>query len=229
MAFSALRANRWNVWWAPADGSGPGERAGEGPEVNGSTAVSWTQDGNWIVFDGRPEDNKGPGGEDVSAIPMTGTPRTMRPAVASPFDEESGEVSPDGEWIAYVSDDAGSSQIYIQPFLKPGGRTLISAGSAREPVWLSNNELVYITSTGGDSVTVARLGFGSTITVTRRALFSAATYSRGNASVRSFDISRGGTHFIFVKPPAVDASAEPVVVLNWVEEVKRLMAAAGVK
>jgi serine/threonine-protein kinase len=228
VAFSAERGNRWNVWWAPADGSAPGARAGDGPEVNGSTAVSWTRDGRWIVLDGSPEDHKGPGGEDVFAIPMSDTSHTMRPAVATPFDEQSGEVSPDGKWIAYNSNDAGRYQVYIQPFLAPGGRTLISAGRASEAAWLSNNELVYVNN-DADSLILAHLDFGPTIKVTRTALFDARNYLRGSQSSRNYDVSRDGTHFIFVKPLAGQAAAEPVVVLNWMTEVARLMAAAGIK
>ena len=228
VAFSAQRGNRWNVWWAPADGSGPEARAGEGPEVDGSTAVSWTRDGKWIVLDGLPEDRKGPGREDVFAIPMSDTLRTMRPAVASPFNEQSGEVSPDGKWIAYASDDAGKYQVYIQPFLAPGGRTLISAGRASEAAWLSNTELVYMNNEA-DSLTLAHLEFGPTIKVTRTALFDARNYMKGSESSRNYDVSQDGKHFIFVKPIAGKAAAEPVVVLNWMAEVKRLMAAAGIK
>ena len=90
----------------------------------------------------------------------------MRPAVASPFYEQSGEVSPDGKWIAYASAETGKYQIYIQPFLAPGGRTLISAGGAQEAVWASNNELAYVNNET-DSLTVALLEFGATTTVTR--------------------------------------------------------------
>ena len=228
VAFSAQRGNRWNVWWAPADGSGPGERAGEGPEIGGSTAVSWTRDGKWIVLDGIPEDKKGPGGEDVFAIPMSETPRTMRPAVASPFNEQSGEVSPDGKWIAYNSDDAGKYQIYVQPFMTPGGRTLISAGRATEAAWLSNTELTYVNNET-DSLTLAHLEFGPSTKVTRTALFDMRNYVMGSASSRSYDVSQDGKHFIFVKPLTGKAAAEPVIVLNWMTEVKRLMAAAGIK
>jgi serine/threonine-protein kinase len=229
VAFSTLRTGvEWNVWSAPADGSNAGERVGEGRQVLGGTAVSWTRDGKWLVVDGPPDDQKGPGGEDIYAIPTSGTPRTMQAAVATPFEEQSGEVSPDGKWIAYVSDDAGKYQLYVQPFLVQGGRTLISAGRAAEAVWLSNNELAYINNET-DSLTLARLEFGSTITVTRTSLFDVRPYWLGTPSNRNYDVSADGKHFVFVKSLAGDERTDPVVVLNWMTEVKRLMAAAGIK
>ena len=228
VAFSAQRGNRWNVWWAPADGSSQGERAGEGPEINGSTEVSWTRDGKWIVLDGTPESRKGAGGEDILAIPLSETPRTARPAVASQFNEQSGEVSLDGKWIAYNSDDAGKYQVYIQPFMAPGGRTLISAGRASEPAWVSPTELAYVNDET-DSLMLAHLEFGPTIKVTRTALFDMRNYLKGSPSSRNYDVSPDGKHFILVKPLAARVAVEPIVVLNWIEEVKRLMAAAGVK
>jgi hypothetical protein len=152
----------------------------------------------------------------------------MRPAVASPFNEQSGEVSPDGKWIAYVSDETGKYQVYMQPFLAPGGRTLISAGAASEAAWTSSNELVYLDNEN-DSLTAAHLEFGATVTVKRKALFSVRPYQLGSVSNRSFDVSRDGGSFIFLKRLAADKSVEPVVVLNWAEEIKRLMAAAGIR
>jgi eukaryotic-like serine/threonine-protein kinase len=227
VAFSGSRGSVWNTWWMPADGSGPAERASEGRDVRGASAVSWTRDGKWLLVDGPPDDGKGAGGEDVFAIPTSGTPRTIQPAVASPFNEQSGEVSPDGKWIAYASDDAGKYQVYVQPFLAPGGRTLISAGRASEAAWLSNNELVYMNNEV-DSLTLAHLEIGPTIKVTRTALLDARSYLKGSQSARNFDPTRDGKGFIFVKPRGGKAVADPVIVLNWVEEVKRLMAAAGI-
>ena len=229
VAYSTQRAGAaWSVWSTPADGSNAGARVGEGRQVLGGTAVSWTHDGKWLVVDGPPDDKKGPGAEDIYAIPTSGTPRTMQAAVATPFNEQSGEVSPDGKWIAYVSDDAGKYQLYLQPFLTPGGRTLISMGRAQEAAWLSNNELAYINSET-DSLTLARLAFGATITVTRTTLFDVGSYQRGTVSNRNYDVSRDGTHFVFVKSLAGGVRPAPVVVLNWATEMKRLMAAAGVK
>ncbi|MEO5569086.1 MAG: protein kinase, partial [Gemmatimonadaceae bacterium] len=69
VAFSGQRAGSGYVWSAAADGSGAAERVGEGTEVTGAAAVSWTRDDKWILFDGIPTDGKGAGGEDVFAIP----------------------------------------------------------------------------------------------------------------------------------------------------------------
>jgi serine/threonine-protein kinase len=211
----------------PSDGSGPGAR--EGPDMVGALTPSWTRDGQWIVFNGLSKDGRADGKTDIFAIPMSGATRTMRPAVAGPSQEGSGEVSPDGKWIAYVSDETGKGQVYVQPFLAPGARTPISTGSASEPVWLSNNELVY-RNDDAENLTQARLAFGATITVTRTVLFDARPYVRGTGwgLWRNFDVSRDGGHFIMAKPPAGAQKAEPIVVLNWGDEVKRLMAAAGI-
>ena len=147
----------------------------------GALTVSWTRDGQWIVFNGLSKDGKADGRQDIFALPTSGATRTMRPAVAGSFDEGSGEVSPDGKWIAYVSNETGNYQVYIQPFLAQGARTLISAAGALEPAWLSNNELVY-RNNDADGLTLAKLAFGATTTVTRTALFDARPYVKGSGA-----------------------------------------------
>ena len=225
VAFTTARGSKMSIWTAPADGSGPGERAGEGPMVTSSAAVSWTRDGRYIVIDGARDDGKGAGGDDILAIPTSGT-RTLLPVVATPASEQTGEVSPDGNWVAFVSDEAGRNQVYVAPFLAAGGRTLVSSGAATQPAWVSNNELAYV-STETDSLMLARLEFGPTIRVTRAALFDARNYERGSISFRNYDVARDGKSFIFVRSTSQRTAIEPVFVANWVEEVRRLMAATG--
>jgi hypothetical protein len=227
LAFFSTRGNG-SIWRAPADGSTPGERALDGPPLNGSAAVSWTRDGKWIVWDGQIDGNRGAGGDDVYANPTEGRASAPRPVVATPFMEQSAEVSPDGKWIAYISDDLSSSRLYIQPFMASGGRSPVSVGQATEPVWISNNELAYV-NTDSDSVTLARLEFGATVRVTRTSLFDQRPYLQGIAAWRNYDVAPGGGSFIFAKPLQRPASVDAIVVLNWAEEVKRLMLAAGVR
>ena len=75
--------------------------------------------------------------------------------------------------------------------------------------------------------TTAALGVGTK--VTRTPLLDARKYLKGSQSSRNFDVSRDGKSFIFLKRLAGSQAGEPVIVLNWMEEVKRLMAVAGIK
>jgi len=227
LVFSSYRSGQWDLWWAPADGSGPGERMVEGPDVRGSTETSWSRDGKWIVFDGNAEEDSTPAGpEDIFAVPTTGQ-RTRQLAVGTSADEQSGVVSPDGRWIAYNSNESGTTQIYVRPFLTPGARSLVSTGRGIEPVWVSSTELAYRNG-DTDSLTVARLEFGATMrVVSRTALFDYAKYAMGSASFPNYDVSRDGQHFLVVRQATVQAAPEPIVVLNWFTEVRRRFAEQG--
>jgi hypothetical protein len=105
---------------------------------------------------------------------------------------------------------------------------LISSGRATEPVWLSSTELAYMNN-DTDSLTLARLELGATTKVSRTPLLDARNYVMGNQGYRNFDASRDGKSFIFLKQLGASKAVEPIVVLNWAEEVKRVMAAAGIK
>ena len=93
---------------------------------------------------------------------------------------------------------------------------------------MSNSELAFV-NTDVDSMVVARLEFGPTIAVRRTTLFDHRPFQAGGFSVRNYDVTRDGRSFIFARPLAQRQSAEPIVVLNWIQEVRRLMAAGGVK
>jgi len=228
LAFSTMRNREVSIWRAPADGSTPGESAIGDEVITGAAAVSWTRDGKWIVWDGQLKATRSAGGDDIFAVPADTPSPTLRPVVATAFTEQAGEVSPDGKWIAYVASDGSRIQVYVQPFLAPGGRTLISDGASAEPAWASNSELVYVDAEA-DKVMLARLEFGPTIKVTRTVLFDHRPYQMGSSAWRDFDVTRDGKSFVFIKPIDQNVTVQPIVVLNWVEEVKRLMAAAGMR
>lgn len=62
----------------------------------------------------------------------------------TPFNEENGEVSPDGRWLAYQSDESGQFEIYVRPFPKvAGGRWLISTAGGVQPLWARNGQELF--------------------------------------------------------------------------------------
>jgi serine/threonine-protein kinase len=222
VAFISGRPTGSDVWVASADGAEPAKAIAPGKDVIQQSATSWTRDGAWIVIDGAADASGVNGGDDVFALPASGV-GSLRTVISTPASEQTGEVSPDGRWIAYVSDDAGDFQVYVQPFLRPGGRTLISTGPAIEPAWASNNEIVY-SSLASDSLVLARLEFGESIGVRRTSLIDRGRYASGAPSWREYDVSRDGQHFLFEKSLSGSHRAEPVVVLNWMAEVRRAVA-----
>jgi hypothetical protein len=134
-------------------------------------------------------------------------------------------VSVATRWVAYVSDESGQSQVYVRPFLRPGGRWLLSIGQAFAPLWASNSELTYIDPTAKRLVEV-RLTFDPNPRVTSRTdLLDWSSYRMANRSVAHHDISRDGQRFLALRVPGLGSrESTPVVVLNWFEEVRRRVA-----
>jgi eukaryotic-like serine/threonine-protein kinase len=70
--------------------------------------------------------------------------RKAQPFLRTPFNESAPQFSPDGRWLAYVSDESGRYEIYVQLYLGPGGKWQISTEGGTEPVWNRNlRELFY--------------------------------------------------------------------------------------
>jgi serine/threonine-protein kinase len=222
VAFVSSLPSGSDVWVVPADGAEPAKAIAPGKDVVQQTATSWTRDGAWIVIDGFADGRGSNGSDDIFALPASGRD-SLRAVVATAASEQTGEVSPDGRWIAYVSDDAGDFQVYVQPFLRPGGRTLVSTGPAIEPAWVSRSELAY-TSLASDSLVLATLDFGASIGVSRTSLFDRGRYAPGAPSWREYDVSRDGQHFLFERSLSRNERREPVVVLNWMAEVRQAAA-----
>ena len=70
--------------------------------------------------------------------------RKAQPFLRTPFNESAPRFSPDGRWLAYISDESGRYEIYVQPYPGPGGKWQISTEGGTEPVWNPNGrELFY--------------------------------------------------------------------------------------
>jgi len=223
IVFASSQGDSSGLHWIPADGSGPAEPVAPGEPTGGTTF--WTRDGAWIVYDGQFPPAKD---EDVFAV-GTGADRAIQTVVATPATEESGAVSPDGRWIAYVSSGGanGEGQVFIRPFLTPGGRWLVSTGTAFSPLWASNTELMYFDVENG-TLSAARLEFGSAVRVVERTpLFSWSQYLPGGRSTPQYDVSRDGQHILALRRSQAVDRLTPIVVLNWFDDVTRLVSAQG--
>ena len=132
------RGNRWQIVLKPADGSQAGEVLHG--EERGRTPSSFTPDGKSLLFDAL--DSKGLQ-RDIWMLQVA-APRQPVKLVEGPFMKELAVVSPDGRWLAYVSDEGGQQGVYVRPFPSGAGRFQISTGLGTEPRWSRDGrELFY--------------------------------------------------------------------------------------
>ena len=212
VTFDSDRSGDRDLYWKPADGSDEAELllTKEGAQV----ATSWSPDGQILAF----EEQKPTGDWDISLLPLEGD-RTPVPFLDTPFTERGPMFSPDGKWIAYVSNESGRNEVYVQPYPGPGGKRQISTDGGVEPVWSANGrELFY--REGTQMVAVA-VGTQPTFTAgTPQVLFAGAEYPLDTSGHPGYDVSADGQHFLMKSVPQ-DAGSTPLyVVLNWFEELK---------
>jgi serine/threonine protein kinase len=139
IAFASRRASGWGLYTKRADGAGAEELVTESPEQKLPT--SWSPDGKLLVYTqiGR--------GADVWAVPLDGDKRPF-PVLDSPYDEQLAQVSPDGKWIAYQSNETGVAEIYIKQFPEGPAKRQVSTGGGLWPRWRGDGKELYFVSTG---------------------------------------------------------------------------------
>ena len=222
VAFSTYRDRRYELAWTAADGSGePQVLVVDESGMRPLATSSFSPDGKVLLYH---QQRTGETEWDIVALPLD-TESTPTAFIATQNIEVTAAFSPDGQWVAYASDEARDAEVYVQSYPGPGGKKRISTEGGKAPVWgPEGRELFYV---NGDLLMVVEVDTGSVIAAGEpRPLFELAPgiEIQGGLVARSYDISPDGQHFVFVR--IVEGSWKPpqrILVLNWVEELKRLV------
>jgi len=218
VVFSSTRDGGFeNLYWRAADGTGQVERLTTSP--TSQTPYSFSPDGKQLVFTERHP----PTGLDLYVLSMEGE-FTAEPLLQTPFHERDAAISPDGRWMAYRSNESGSWQVYVRPFPNvEDGRWQVSTGGGISPVWgRQGRELFY---RNGEAMMVVSLETEPTFSPGSPKVLFTGRYAI--SSVRNYDISLDGQSFLMIKDveqaEETSARTELIMVLNWFEELKRLV------
>jgi eukaryotic-like serine/threonine-protein kinase len=212
LAYISDRSGSIDMDWKPLDGRGPGEPLLRGDPATRSFPFSWSPDGVLAFVSLRPA-------QDIWLVtPGKGAPKPFR---ATPFVEGAPAFSPDGHAIAYIANDTGRNEIYVQPFPGPGQRLTVTSDGANEPVWpLNGRELFY---RNGDAMMAVEVSTSPTLKVgTPRRLFE-KHYEPSLALYPNYWATSDGQRFVMVK--RIDEGDSPArinVVVNWFDELKAL-------
>jgi Tol biopolymer transport system component len=216
LAFPAMRSGgAVNLFWKSADGSGSAERLTTSEFAQ--QPFGWSPDGKMLVYHQSLDPESG---WDIWVLPMEGD-RKPEPFLETASNELQPALSPDGRWLAYVSNESGSDEIYVTTFPEPGGKWRISTDGGREPAWnprggelfYRDNELMMVV----DIVTQPELRPGRP-----RVLFE-APYDLAPPFGRNYDVSPDGQRFVMMMSSEPGGAPTQLhIVLNWFEELKRL-------
>ena len=115
----------------------------------------WSPDGKYLLCDTQSRN----GDNEIMALTMDGE-RKLLTVASTPYEERAGQISPDGTWVAYHSNESGRFEVYAQPFLTPGERVAISNAGGTQVRWSNDGrELFYLAADSGlMSVSVKREG-----------------------------------------------------------------------
>ncbi len=233
IAFLSSRDGRFAVNWKTADGTGKAEPLLKSSSQRAVLTIpsSWSADGKSLLL----EANSGRYA-DIGMVLMNGD-RKWEPLLQENYGEVQPQISPDGQWMAYTSDESGQSEIYVRPFPElDKGRYQISPGGGNSPLWSpSGRELFYRNSDAAMAVPVStNPNFSAgTPKVLFRGTYSYAvgiTSSGFNMteifSRITWDISPHDERFLMMKRTgeAVSSDMGPRkihIVLNWFEELKQ--------
>jgi Tol biopolymer transport system component len=136
IAYTSPRAKGYTLFAKAANGSGPEEEL----HALGASgwADDWSRDGRYIVF----ERYGGGAGADLWLLPMSGE-RKANPYLETPANEAHAAFSPDGRYLAYVSDESGVAQIYVQTVPLSGSKWQVSTAGGDAPSWRADGKELY--------------------------------------------------------------------------------------
>jgi len=138
IVFSSERAGHSDIYRKVASGAGNDELLLQSDVAKYPT--DWSHDGRFILFENYDPKTK----SDIWILPLFGDGKPF-PFLQTGFIEWQARFSPDGHWIAYVSDESGKTEVYVQSFPSSGGRWPISNGGGGQPRWsYDGKQLFYI-------------------------------------------------------------------------------------
>jgi hypothetical protein len=178
--------------------------------LQGKYPTSWSPDGEIVYHLRRPDT----GFDVLVAEARPGS--AVRPLLDTPSNEVQGQLSPDGRWLAYTSDESNRPEVYIRA--KAGGpRKPVSVQGGIDPKWARRSgELFYIDPTSHrlTSVAVSFRG-GDVLLGAPRQLFEVRDVSFSAPYLSTYEVSPDGTRFL-VRDPKEDVRTTPLaVLLNW--------------
>jgi Tol biopolymer transport system component len=214
IAFGSGRSGSTDLYLKPSSGAGNEELLLK--SSNSKAPHDWSLDGRYLLYgEIDPKTNF-----DLWVLPLFGDRKPI-PFLQTTFNETNGRFSPDGRWIAYVSNETGPFQVYVQSFPQSGGKWMVSTNGGTQPRWRPDGkELFYLGADRKLMVVDVKEDANKFEAGSPRALFEMRIFV-GFGSTPGYEVTRDGQRFLVNTPGEESLAAPLIVVLNWTAGLKR--------
>ena len=217
VAFSSNRAGNWEIFLRQADGSGEEQVLAATPRTE--LLSDWSRDGKYLLYHLQDPETEA----DLWYLESNedGGGWEPHPFLQTPFSEVVPRFSPDGRYVAYVSNESGQNEVYVQPFPEGGRKVTVSSNGGTKVRWSRDGkELFYVE---GETLVAVSVSRGSSFSVGSATRLFEHPGLRPGFNYALYDVSPDGQRFILAEPVGGGADApEPSirVVQNWFAEFR---------
>jgi serine/threonine-protein kinase len=229
IVFASARADKTpNLYVQPVNGTGEARRLSESRSMQVPTA--WHPSGKWLVFEEQKENFGRLTTSDLMILPLEGDQargfKPGKPAVllSSPRVEAEAAFSPDGRWLAYVSDDSGQFEVFVRAFPGPGGKWQISTSGGRFPTWSRTDRQLLYRSGDLKLMVSGYVVEGDSFHAEKPRVWSATPFEARGPN-RPFDLYPDGRRFAVLKSLAIETETKRdhlTLILNFADELRRI-------
>jgi eukaryotic-like serine/threonine-protein kinase len=226
VVFSSQRGTGNKIYWKAADGTGKVEPLASLAD-RALFPGSWSRDGNILTLNGTTTAGD-TSRTDIWTLSLQAE-KALKPLLQEDYSEMQPEISPDGRWMAYVSDESGRREIYVRPFPEVNkGKWPVSTSGGDNPLWSPDGLELYYRK--DDSAMAVSVKTESTFTPGKPQKLFSGRYvtSLASGDIPPWDISRDGKRFLMIKPveptgksTTAEAPHKINIVLNWTEELNK--------
>ena len=205
LAFSSTQRGRMDVYWKPA--SGVGEAAPVFEDNAFRLPGSWSPDGESLIVTSS---------SDILHVSLDGA---SQPLLSSEFAEAEPRLSPDGKWLAYLSNASGRTEAYVTSYPDLSETVIVSSEGVSQVEWSGDSTELYYST--GRAMMVSTISANPTLRASKASkLFDLeVTPSRGER-LTFFDVSADGTRFVLVRQAGTASPIKLHFVQNWLQELQ---------
>jgi serine/threonine protein kinase/Tol biopolymer transport system component len=216
IAFSSSREGQYDVYEMGASGVGGQKlmlRAGAGVPMYPD---DWSSDGKYIVC----ESSELRTAVNLWLLPLSGDRKPV-PYLETPYNEGRGQFSPDAKWMAYVSDEGGIPQVFVQSVPISGGKWQISTDGGDQPAWRRDGKELFYLSPARKMMAVPVATGTNFEAGLPHALFDAPIPNVSFSGDRNLYVTADGQRFLLRKLLDDTAVSPSTIVLDWPAELKK--------